>query len=425
MEKEYLLSTVLDVETRSSLSPTKSFPGIRVKYPMVLENALKTLFDEYNQVFSSLVGANIEWEKDYQYCFVNSMPVNYIAQIDMCGISNYELSLINDFDLDTAVSFLRNRIFEIENSWALYQILGSVCSTAERTSFYRVQTRRMLDEIRARFKRPIALLALTQEKYESVKACEFGRGQGEVLTSKEVFELSGFDNLFGPNDFLDHLKGSSYSCEYLLFVRASDPIEKLRKPETVVAQPLLSVPKIRKIIKENSITLNIDNPDWGRFDSRRLNDTKRYLSDMQMGFSVFSYEDIQADSFDAYLRRQGSSIAQAMSTGTKIRAKPLQGTFGCYGHIRGFLSDKDFRHDLKKNIRKRGPYVLQVEQTPPIVVNLFNNVEYAFIDRVFVGKIGDKTEWFGGHREFLPCSSHEVKSGRLHGNAQAVTAEIL
>lgn len=425
MENEYLNSIVLDVETRSSLSPTKSFPRIRVNYPSVLKNALEILFDEYNEVFSDLVHSNIEWEKDYQYCFINGAPVNYIAQIDMCGISNYELSLVNDFDIDTAVSFLRNRIFEIENSWALYQILGSVCSTAERTSFYGKQTRRMLDEIRARFKRPIALLALTQEKHESVKACEFGKGPNEMLTQKEVFELSGFDNLFGPNDFLDYLNGSSYSCEYLLFVRASDPIEKLRKPETIVAQPLTSISKIRKIIKENSITLNVDNPDWGQFDSRRLNDTKRYLSDMQMGFSVFSYEDIQADSFDAYLNRKGSSVEQVMSTSTKIRAKPLQGTFGCYGHIRGFLSDKDFRHNLKRNIRKRGPYVLQLEQTPPVVTNTFNDVEYAFIDRVFVGKIRGRTEWFGGHREFLPCSSNEVKSGRLHGNAQAVTAEIL
>lgn len=422
---EQIDSRIEKVITRSSLSPANVFSDFQVRYPKVVTDALCLLYDEYNEAFHPLVETNREWSTDYRFVSTDRDFVNSIVQIDMCGLDQNLISKLENMQVTEVLEILRKRIFEMENSWALYQILRSVHEKDGERSFYGKQTEVMLDTLRKQYNMPIALLAVTQEKYDAMKASEFGKEINDSLSSDEVRILSGFDRFFGPKEFAEYLVSTNYECEYLLYVRASDPIEKLKRPEIKVEHPILLDPKLRKIIKEYSITPNIDNPEWPQTDIRRINDTKWYLPVMSMGFAINTIDDLNSTDFLDYLSICGIKL-QNVSTGEiMLRAKPIQGTFGCYGHVRGFVTEGKFRKKITRELKERGPYLVQIEQEAPLFCNINENKEYAYIDRVFCGKINGKTEWMGGHRECLPFDSHEVKSGRLHGNEQTVSIEIV
>ncbi len=419
-------SNVVLKETKSSLSPSQVFPDFQIRYPKVVVEALRDLYDESNKAFTNLVEANREWSTDYRYCFIDGNPVNQIVQIDMCGLTDILIFELQNMQVGEVKRILRGRIFEMENSWALYQILRSVYENNGVKSFYGEQTESMLNSLRNKFGMPIALLAVTQDKYDSMKASEFGKNIDELLCEKEIFELSGFDNFFGPNEFVDYLSSNNGECGYLLYVRASDPVEKLKHPGITVEHPLLSIPHLRKIIKENSITLNIDNPEWHSHDLRRINDAKWYMPSMSMGFLLQTFDDFNAKEFVLYLENHKICFQDVLSGKISIRVKPAQGTYGCYGHVRGRLTDGDFRKKVKNGLKNRGPHIVQIEREPPTVYNIAqDSLRYAYIDRVFFGNIDGISVWMGGHREFLPYDSNEVKSGRLHGNWQAVFGEIV
>ena len=322
------------------------------------------------------------------------------------------------------VDLLRHQIFEIENSLALYQLLERVCDREGERSFYTKSMRTLLDSIRNKFDMPIALLAVTDEKYEAIRATEFGKlTQAETLADVEIRALSGFDTLFSPRSFLAHLDMYRGECRYLLYVRASDPVEKLKRPTTtVVDHPLLGNPKIRRVIKEHSITLNIDDPTWPIGDPRRINVSKWYLPKLGMAFPAHEETDINSDSFATFLSRSIPRPDSVSPQELMLRAKPAQGTYGCYGHERGMVGNT-FLRKLRKGISRRGPYLIQPEHPAPTVLNLADGVEYAYIDRVFLG-IGDSPRFLGGFREFLPADSAETKRGRLHGNKNTVFAAI-
>jgi spermidine synthase len=67
-----------------------------------------------------------------------------------------------------------------------------------------------------------------------------------------------------------------------------------------------------------------------------------------------------------------------------IRAKPADGSYGCYGHIRGFIHDREFRNLLRKGLKERGFYILQVEQAPFVVTDLNTQNQYNVIHRIFI-----------------------------------------
>ncbi len=422
---EQINSKVAVRETKSSLSPALVFPDLQVKYPENVIKALIKIYEETNNGFKPLIDLNREWSTDYNYCINNHSPTNWIVQVDMCGLPEELINRLGVMPQNEVEAIIKNRIFEVENSWAVYQLLDRVCQKNDMLSFYGKQTRAMMNSIRKESGMPIALLAVTEEKYLGMKATEFGKNPDEPLSQEEVLELSGFDQFFGPTEFINYLSSNNGECNYLLYVRASDPIEKLKKPETKVAHPLLGDTELRKIIKKNALTFNIDNPEWDNLDKRRINDTKWYMPDMAMAFPIFSLDDLKTTEFANFLSNKGFGIEDLLLDKIVIRAKPAQGTFGCYGHLRGSLANGEFRSNLKKCLRDRGAYMIQIEQEAPTVKHFPTEDEYAFIDRVFLGTIDGKSQWMGGHREFLPCNSQEVKQGRLHGNKQAVYAEIL
>lgn len=438
---------VLRDDIRSSEGPFQALLDYRVVYPAVVVKALGELYLEYNRAFGPLLVENREWETDYLHCFSSGVPANYMVQIDMVGLDAAILRELALLPLQEVRERLRGLIFEIENSLAMYQLLERCFSQDGCDTFFRKRFRAALDTLRQKTGMPVALLAVTREKLAAMKQAEFGRAPLESITDSEVRELSGFDHLFGPDEFEEHLAANGGESQYLLYARTSDPVEKLRRPAISIDHPLLGKPHVRRAIKRSAITLNVDNPDWLVGDPRRVNDTKAYQPPMGMGFEIVGQDDLfsqeflkhlsrggayrdyagvrLASGFVSHLLRQGMGIDAAVQGDVTFRAKPLQGTYGCYGHVVGNLAEAKFRQELKRNLSQRGRYLLQPELPVPRLRNQTDGQEYAYIDRNFFACSGGTPEFLGGMRNFLPVDSQEVTRGRVHGNRAAVWAEIV
>ena len=398
--------------------PVFAFHDCRLAYPSIVTEALLRLFEEYNQNFSSLVEANREWETDYQYLrCADGEYRNLFAQIDMAALP---LPLIERLSmpgirLEAVCEALRNNIFEIENSIAGYDYTTRTFETQVRTVPIKTKWHAALDRLRKRYGKPIALLASTEEKFESL--CVFEFGTDAPPSDDHVKRISGFDKLIGPAEFAAHIDDRKGSCDYLLFVRASEPLEKLRRPATQIEYPLLADPRLRQAIKAHAITINVDTPN-APYDTL-VNDTKAYMRPMDMGFEIGAVDDLlsvelarhlaagapfadfHGPKFSprvvTYLRKKGVSPAQINGGDIEFRFKPLKGTYGCYGHVRGSLSSRSTRRKLKIEINARGPYVVQIEIPPHVIEDQRTGDRYHGMHRNFVGFDDDTPSFFRRH----------------------------
>ena len=431
---------------KSSLGPFFSLSEHRIRYPETVIRALGELYAEYNQAFGPLVEANREWETDYQFCrFPDGSPVNFGVQVDMVGLPQGFLEDASSMSVDEVREVLRRLVFEFENSLAMYQLLERTFSFAGEETFFRRNFRASLAELRERFGMPIALLAVTDEKYRAMRESEFGKVEGEPLSDAEVFELSGFDRFFGPDDFRRHLEENGGRCGFLLYARTSDPVAKLKKPDLQIEYPLLGDPKIRRVVKAHTLTMNVDAPDMEY--GRRINDTKEQMHAIGMAFPIAHEEDFYSPAFAKhvakgsaytefgggprlsvgmmeYLAFCGVDTARVEAGEVPLRCKPMKGTYGCYGHVSGVLPDRDFRSDLRSNLRKRGSYVVQPELASPEVWNETEGRGYNFIDRNFFSLRNGTVRFLGGFRSLMPLDSVEARNGRNHGSKFTVWAEI-
>ena len=440
-------SSVLKKEgIHSSLGPFYILPEYKIRYPESVTRALGKLFLEYNRSFLHLIEANREWRTDYQRAMQSKGPVNFAVQIDMMGLSDEFLQAAVKMREEEVREVLRRKIFEIENSIAMYQLLENLFSDGSGDSGFKTGWRKALGELRKTHNMPIALLAVTQQKYEAMMASEFGKSAGDPITDAEVKQLSGFDRLFGPEEFCEYLARNKGECGYLLFVRSSDPVSKLKKPETLVEHPLLDDSELRRIIKANSLTFNIDDPSWPYGDYRRINDTKGYMPPMGIAFQLADERDLYsrtfaehllkngnpfsdfpvgsrlAPEFAKYLESSGVGSEDAASGLRALRFKPMKNSYGCYGHIIGKLTDRRIRQELRQNLRARGPYVIQPELLPLTVI--IDGREHAYIDRNFLTLTGETPQFIGGFRSFMPVDSSEGKNGRNHGSKYTIWGEI-
>ncbi|MEK7083897.1 MAG: hypothetical protein AAB932_01550 [Patescibacteria group bacterium] len=409
-------NTVERTDIRSSLGPFKVFPHYKITYPEVVIDALGNLYDEYNTAFAPLVVANREWKTDYTYCMPDGVPINWCVQIDMVGLPDAFLQQTAGMSEEAAREILRHEIFEIENSIAMYQLLENFFSRNGQDSFFKTRFRAVLNDLRQRFGRPIALLAVTDEKYHAMMASEFGNGYG--LSDAEILDLSGFDRFFSPGEFRRHVEGNGGECKYLLYARTSDPVSKLRNPGSLVMHPLLGNSEMRRIIKQCAITFNVDNPVWPIGDSQRINDTKEYMRPMRMAFQIATMEGLRSPEFQTYLHTQGLKPALV-----KLRCKPAKGTYGCYGHVAGVSIDG--KKALARGLKDWGDYVVQPEMPTPVITNATNGTAYTFIDRNFFGMVDGRPVFLGGVRTLMPMDTTEAREGRIHGNSSTVYAEIV
>lgn len=394
-------------DIKSSESPFKFFPEYKTQYPETVTQALASLFNEYNQAFAELVEKNTEWSTDYQYCRTpDGSVLNRWIQIDMVGLTPNFLQNAAGLSLTAAAEQLRTGIFELENSVAMYQLSMKSFPIEGQPSIFDRRFRFSLDSLRRKYGKPIALLATTNEKYQSIRKAEFGKNTDDQLTEEEVTALSGFNQLFGPEEFQQYLRKNRGECDYLLYVRSSDPVVKLRNPKIAISNPLLENTILRRIIKKNSITFNIDNPAWPLTDPRRINDTKAYFPNMRLGYPITNIDNLQP-------------------TESILRAKPLRGTYGCYGHLRGRFNDTIFRQKLKSELRRRGDYIVQPELQVPLLKGKEDGIIYAYMDRVFLFTDGNVCGFMGGFRYLMPTTSQEYQRGRMHASAETITAEII
>ncbi len=431
---------------KSSLGPFFSLSEYRVRYPETVIRALGELYAEYNCAFSPLVEANREWETDYQFCrFPDGSPANFGVQVDMVGLPQGFLEEASSMSVDEVREVLRRLIFEFENSLAMYQLLERTFSFAGEETFFRRNFRVSLAELRERFGMPIALLAVTNEKYRAMRETEFGKAECEPFSDAEVFELSGFDRFFGPDDFRRHLEENGGQCGFLLYARTSDPVAKLKKPDLQIEHPLLGDPEIRRVVKAHTLTMNVDAP--GMEHGRRINDTKEQMYAIGMAFPIAGEEDFYSPAFAKHVARGsaytefgggprlsvgmmeylafcGVDTARVEAGEVPLRCKPMKGTYGCYGHVSGVLPDRDFRSDLRSNLRKRGSYVVQPELASPEVWNETEGRGYNFIDRNFFSFTNRAPRFLGGFRSLMPLDSVEARNGRNHGSKFTVWAEI-
>ena len=178
---------------------------------------------------------------------------------------------------------------------------------------------------------------------------------------------------------------------------------------------MLSNSRLRQVIKANTITFNIDNPDSPLGAAQSINDTKMYMPNMGMGYPIYCIADLQTEEFASFLATCGNKEQV-------IRAKPVLESYGGYGQIRGAIGSQ-FIRELNSAMRMRGPYILQPEK-PYSTITDQNGVEYVYIDRNYLGWSNGEVIYLGGERTLMPVSSQEARSGRVHANEDAVLANI-
>ncbi|WKZ56108.1 MAG: hypothetical protein QY326_05055 [Bdellovibrionota bacterium] len=409
--------------SRPGFRSFRTFPSAPTYYPLVVLNALAELYHEYNAAFAPLVEANREASSDYALCrTAQSQTTNYFVQIDMRGLPDAFLVAAPMLSKEEIRECLRHNIFEMENSVAMYYLLENAFAR-EGASYFSQRFRQGLNQLRQRNKMPIAVLAVTDQKYAELCTNEFGQDPMLPLADSKVQMISGFDRVFSPQGFLTHLQERAGNCAYQLYVRSSDPIEKLRNPQTVVIHPLLAREEIRKVIKAHAITLNVDSPHNVAVHAR-INDSKAYLVTMQMGFRITRKEDLADPRLKAYLATANDDGSEVHSK-PLVRAKPLQGTYGCYGHYRGSLGDSRFMRDVEGGLATRGAYIVQPELQNPSVRNQADGVLYSYIDRNLFCFTDEHPCFLGGFRTYLPAASEEARRGRIHGSRESVYSEIL
>lgn len=437
---------VKNVDVASSMGPFQFLPGYQVQYPKVVVQALAELYMEYNAAFGPLVKKNMEWKMDYRYLLESGTPMNFAVQVDMVGLSDSFLDTAANSSKEDVKEVLRKNIYEIENSVAMYQLLENLFAKKEKSTFFKERFRTLLADLREKHGKKIALLAVTDEKYHAMKQTEFGVMNGSIVTNEAVKRLSGFDRFFSPEQFIQHLEETGGECDYLLYARTSDPVDKLRKPKTEIEHPLLGDPKIRRIIKENVITFNVDAPEME--PTLRINDTKEYMPTMNMAFPIeteadlfstelieflqageslcnFSGKKFLSTAFVNYLLTQDVDPMDVVNGKTLLRAKPMKCAYGCYGHIAGEFGGKKFRSELRRNLRARGSYVIQPEMLAPVITNETDGRKFTFIDRNFFACVDGKPQFLGGFRSLMPLDSMECEKGRNHGNGATVWGEIV
>lgn len=435
---------VLRHDIKSSLGPFKTLPKYRVRYPGSVIRALIELYHEYNSAFGQLVAQSGD---SYPRCRLDrgrGRSVIRWVQIDMVGLPQSFLHEARSAHVDEVREALRHWIFEIESSVAMYQLLGDLFPASP----FKARFQNTLDSLRQYHRMPVALLAVTEQKYAAMCQEEFGKRPGEAPTPEEVRKLTGFDWFFGPEGFKEHRR--SGGREYLLFVRASDPVDVLKHPGRPFDRGLLENPEMRAHIRAYAVTPCVDDPAV----REGLNDTKSYLPLMDMGFRVDAAVDLfSADvlegrwhrgadvpvlskAFAAYLRRAGVSEELIQTGRVPCRLKPGQGTYGCYGHIR--LEPRNIAADmgrpdrrdnprLVKQIGLRGFYVAQPERRTPTILNLDDGMTLGHVDRVFIGTSWDRdgrAEFLGGFRSMGDVEGQEMTEGRGHGGDETIWAPI-
>lgn len=407
----------------STLVPFQTLPHADIQYPEALKEALHDVLDEHDATLQATIQENLEWpDDDYQHIRTSDgQYFNPFAQIDIRGLPESFLQFIDEHDVDswTLTELLKRNAFEVEVSLAMVNLLNGTNSVFDRG------LRSSLDRMRQTHNKPIALLAPTQAKFDSMRAFEFGKRPGQPLNDEEVQSITGFDALLGPNEFMDIVRRHNGDSPFMLYVRPSASVDVLRDPRFSPPPSLLDDADIRRIIKRNAITPNIDSPTMPLH--ARLNDTKINQPAMGLSFPAQSADVLHDPAFITFLLESGIHMTDIQTGAVGIRAKPMIGYFGAWGHLSSPLGKQRLANQLAKNIAQRGPYVLQPELRNPTIMNTIDGVSFKYIHRMFLANRNIGGLHLGGVCNMIPTDSQEIKGDveRIHGNNQAVFRQIV
>lgn len=431
-----------------------------IVYPREVVEALRIILNEYTESFDQVVRLR-QGSGVYQPANFDGQYNNFGYQIDMIGLSLEEMEKFQRLDPQEIAKILRGRIFEIENSLAMYNLMSGIFSVSEdysHKSFFGTNLDSAISAWEEFYGKPLVLGTVTEGKFSAMLLSEFGLENPSSLTSQLVRERSGFSGFVGPEE-LKRLIESGKINNVLLYMRTSYPTSFLKKPDKRVEIPLLEDESLIKALRERAITFNVDDnkevmgifenmpnirfiydPNLGilfefngeTYSPSILNDTKEPLIRMGLVYPLTSPDELLTQ--EEYIDDRGKKrirvilnqeITNNLGT-TQLRAKPAWLHYGGYGHVGGdFSKDDELRHELRRQMKKRGMYVLQPELSPYQFNH--NNILYSAIHRVFFAYDPQKREYrfVGGLFNALPINSVEAQKGRIHGNGQAVWGQII
>ena len=411
-----------------------------IRYPEQLLKVLWELYQEYNEIFQTLLEKNKESSQDY----VNSAfetPTNIAVQIDMTGMPPKFLSDISSWKYsDTELKqFVSSKIFEIENSLAAYSLLRNLWES----SVFQENFDEQLDKIRATTSKKVKLLVLSEEKYKSVASFDAWFIDDSQDRAATVRANTWFDDLYGPEDIL---KAKEENEEALYYVRASLDRAWLKNPDWNFSQDLLSNHELRAYIKRNSVTLNIDNPD-SEYDEI-VNDSKEYMPAMKMGYRVESMADIftqeyidymqiqkkkgtfewsiYCEQLQQYLLEKSYSLEQIQANWVELHLKPMKVAYWAFWHVSWDFTKSDKRQKLQKELTNRWSYILQPRMRNSECFDETSAEGYIYIDRIFMGidPLTQSPKFIGWFRNFMPKESQDGKKWIVHGSPKTVYASI-
>lgn len=323
-----------------------------VEMPVNITKALLEITHEYNTAFSRVVEQNLEIPEAYQYAFdkETSEYINLVFQIDMRALPIDFLITLDHYEIPVIKEVLKRSVFEFEDSLAMLNLLRMQFET-NGVSHFRDGLDRTFDSLRSTYCKGIALLATTQAKLDSILACELGVDDLSEVNDQTVRQVLGYDKLIGPEEYLRMLD-SKAAQDYLLYVRSSSPVANLKDPRIEVPATILDDQAIRHEVLKNCITLNLG----------ALNDTKIAMLDMGLGVEISSAnlaQVLENREIHELCNEYGLNLDDP-----RLRLKPRDGVFGCYGHHTMNLSNLGSgkrKKKIVKDLKERGEYIVQPE----------------------------------------------------------------
>jgi len=408
----------------------KEAKWLRKEYPGNVKLALADIYSDYVKEYQRLV--ELSWNT-YPMS-LNKEGIFYIPfiQIDMVYLPENFLQAAKNSTPQALKAVLKPFIFEIESSIAYYELLSSIGSnnTSERNWFAN-WLQKQLDQVRQDTGKKVSLLVTSQSKYQSVKELEFGVAALAPLVDQRVREKSWFDSLIWPDEFIDYFRMKL--SDTLFYVRASSDANELKSPNNEATKNILEDEEYRNFIRQNSITTNIDNPNT----PFPINDTKKYMKNMGLWFFFNSVDSIISEEALDYIQRwkdfskfTGKLYTQELEQyllaiwvdvdtikkgELTFRCKPVEWSYGAYGHVRLRIQDAKSRKKLREAMLSRWQYILQVEHQAPLILNTSNRKLYKWIDRIFMSMDREWNikfmQWF---INIIPADNDEAKKNNIH-----------
>lgn len=401
-----------------------TYPESVVKFPRKLLDAFSRFLVRYNTAFELLVEQNRESETDYQYCFVNGKFINRFVQVDFRTPTQHFLNrvdLLSDEELD---QWVESNVFEAENNLARLPLLARMFRRNGDESFFAKRYGQSLEHIRRTTGMPIALVAVTDEKYVNILREEFGIQDATPetrLPQEFVREISGYDMVIGPAE-TERLIKSGEIKNILVYGRTSPPLSALRDPKLLseLHVPLLDNAEYRRALRAQSLTPNFDS--YSADPDTVLNDTKAYQEALGIAVPVRNLDDLTLTHFMEYLHRR--RIEPEHYGMYKLRLKPNL-RYGGYDHIRGIPISAELNADQAREIEEAlryGTHYGQVEVFPTRIKNRRNGELCRSIERGFFAIEGDRAEnvrFLGSFGDMLLEDSVEAQKNTIHGQNDA------